>query len=66
MSNNQYTSLDWLDKLIDEIPELADAYEYGIDVEMLVSNVRRPVEERIRRHQIALDTFNMLKGAKKA
>jgi len=46
--------------LLEEYPELADAKEYGIDIVMLYDNLQRSVEERIRRHQIALDMFKKL------
>lgn len=41
------------------------AIDYGIDVAMLVDNLRRSVTERIRRHQIALNTAEKLRKAKK-
>ena len=41
------------------------AIEYGIDVSMLVDNLHRSVTERIKRHQIALDTANKLRKAKR-
>jgi hypothetical protein len=53
-----------LSDLIERIPELAAARDYGVDLEMLQANLNRPVIERIRRHQIALDTFEKLRGAK--
>ncbi len=46
--------------LIAQYPCLAKAKQYGIDIVMLYDNVQRPVVERIRRHQIALDTFKKL------
>ncbi|MHC4105100.1 MAG: hypothetical protein ACYSR9_09175 [Planctomycetota bacterium] len=58
------TSSDTLAELIERIPELAAARDYGVDLEMLQANLNRPVIERIRRHQIALDTFEKLRGAK--
>jgi len=51
--------------LIKRIPELAQARDYGVDIPMLLANLNRPVIERIRRHQIALDTFDKLRKAKK-
>jgi hypothetical protein len=48
------------EKLLAEYPGLAKAKAYGIDIVMLYDNVQRPVVERIRRHQIALDTFKKL------
>ena len=56
---------DRLEHLINEIPELASARDYGVDIWMLLSNLDRPVIERIRRHQIALDTFGKLQSARK-
>lgn len=41
------------------------AAEYGIDVSMLADNLNRSVTERIRRHQIALDTVVKLRKAKR-
>jgi hypothetical protein len=41
------------------------AAEYGIDIPMLIANLRRTPAERIRRHQIALDTFRMLRKSKR-
>lgn len=40
------------------------AAEYGIDIQMLMANVNRTPAERIRRHQIALETFWALRKAK--
>ena len=59
------TSSDTLAELIERIPELAAARDYGVDLKMLQANLNRPVIERIRRHQIALDTFEKLHKAKK-
>jgi hypothetical protein len=41
------------------------AIDYGIDVSMLADNLRRSVTERIRRHQIALNTAEKLRKAKR-
>jgi 3-dehydroquinate dehydratase len=57
-------SSETLAELIKRIPELAAARDYGVDIRMLQANLNRPVIERIRRHQIALDTFEKLRGAK--
>ncbi len=54
-----------LSELIDKIPELAVARDYGVDIQMLQANLNRPVIERIRRYQIALDTFEKLRKAKR-
>jgi len=44
--------------------EIRAAVDYGIDVSMLVDNIRRSYSERIIRHQIALNTVEKLKGAR--
>jgi hypothetical protein len=41
------------------------AAEYGIDIPMLIANLARTPAERIRRHQIALETFRMLRKSKR-
>jgi hypothetical protein len=65
-SNNNKASIssESLSDLIDKVPELAAARDYGVDIRMLKANLNRPVIERIRRHQIALDTFEKLRGAR--
>jgi len=65
VSDKASMSSEALSDLIDVIPELAAARDYGVDIRMLYANLKRPVIERIRRHQIALDTFEQLRGAKK-
>ncbi len=41
------------------------AADYGIDVSMLADNLRRSVTDRIKRHQIALNTAKKLRKAKR-
>jgi hypothetical protein len=41
------------------------AIDYGIDVSMLVDNLQRSVTDRIKRHQIALNTAEKLRKAKR-
>jgi len=65
VSDKESISSELLSDLIERIPELAAARDYGVDVQMLYANLNRPVIERIRRHQIALDTFEKLRKAKK-
>jgi hypothetical protein len=45
--------------------EILAAVEYGIDVSMLIDNIHRSYSERIKRHQIALNMVEKLKGARK-
>jgi hypothetical protein len=40
------------------------ANDYGIDVSMLADNLKRTPAERIRRHQIALNTAEKLRKAR--
>jgi hypothetical protein len=40
------------------------AADYGIDISMLIDNLKRSPAERIRRHQIALNTVKSLSKAK--
>jgi hypothetical protein len=40
------------------------AADYGIDISMLIDNLKRTPEERIGRHQIALNTVKLLRKAK--
>jgi hypothetical protein len=40
------------------------AAEYGIDIPMLAANLARTPAERIRRHQIAFETYQKLRRAK--
>lgn len=41
------------------------AADYGIDIPMLIANMARTPAERIRRHQIALETFKALRRTKR-
>lgn len=45
--------------------EIQAAVDYGIDVSMLIDNIRRSYSERIKRHQIALNTVEKLRGARR-
>ena len=45
-------------------PEIQAAIDYGIDISILVQNLKLSVTERARRHQIALNTFKKLHKAK--
>jgi hypothetical protein len=44
--------------------EIQKAIDYGIDISMLIQNIKRSPAERIRRHQIALNTVQKLRKAK--
>lgn len=45
--------------------QIQAAIDYGIDINALIDNLRRTPAERIRRHQIALDTLEMLRKARR-
>jgi hypothetical protein len=47
-----------------QVNAIQAAIDYGIDVTMLIENMGRSYEERIRRHQIALDTAEKLRKAR--
>jgi hypothetical protein len=44
--------------------EIQAAIDYGIDISMLIGNINRSHTERIKRHQIALNTAEKLRKAK--
>jgi hypothetical protein len=49
-----------------ELPEaIREAVEYGIDISLLRANLALTPAERLRRHQIALNTVEMLREAKR-
>ena len=54
-----------LNDFLDTSEELASARDWGVDLHMLAANLNRTVAERIKRHQIALDTFQKLRNARK-
>ncbi|MGD0551943.1 MAG: hypothetical protein ABSB25_04750 [Sedimentisphaerales bacterium] len=41
------------------------AAEFGIDVSAIIDNLKRSPEERIRRHQVALNSIEKLRRAKR-
>jgi len=49
---------------VSEAKELKRAEDCGIDLTMLIDNLKRSPAERIRRHQIALNTIEKLRRAK--
>jgi hypothetical protein len=46
------------------VDEMQAAANYGIDIMMLVNNVKRSPAERIRRHTIAFEAVRKLQKAK--
>jgi hypothetical protein len=65
VDNEDISPSESVSDLIKRIPEVAQARDYGVDIPMLLDNLNRPVIERIKRHQIALETFEKLRKAKK-
>lgn len=64
-SHEVRTSSNREDALIEQIPGLVEARDYGVDICMLASNLESSVKERIERHQIALENFLKLRDGKK-
>jgi hypothetical protein len=50
--------------ILKENPALADAARYGVDVGLLLDNLRRPVSERIRRNQASLNAIKKMRNAR--
>lgn len=44
--------------------EILAAINYGIDISMLIDNIKRSPADRIKKHQIALETAEKLRKAK--
>jgi len=44
---------------------IREAVEYGVDISLLRANLALTPAERLRRHQIALNTVEMLREAKR-
>jgi hypothetical protein len=53
-----------IEGLLKRYPALADAARYGVDIPLLLSNLRLSVSQRIRRHQAALNAINSIRNAK--
>jgi hypothetical protein len=49
----------------EQAEEIQAAIDYGIDISMLIQNVSRGYTERIIRHQIALNTVEKLRKARR-
>ena len=64
--NAIYDLQNRFDELVAQYPYLEEACNFGIDIQMLIDNANRTPSERIRRHQAALNVFNMIRGARKS
>ena len=62
MASKKKTKIQKQDSRI--APEIQAAIDYGIDISLLEANLKLSVDERIRRHQIALNTMQKLQKAK--
>ncbi|HBG78473.1 MAG TPA: hypothetical protein DDW84_06480 [Phycisphaerales bacterium] len=51
------------EKLIEKCSALKKARRSGVDVYMLLDNLKRTPQERLQRHQIALQTFQKFHNA---
>jgi len=54
------------EKLVEQIPKWAAAKKHGVDVVMLLDNLGRTIEQRIKRLQIAADTLDEFKSARES
>jgi len=63
MAAKQNTSRETRSKSV-EIDPVQAAVDYGIDVSALIDNAGRSCTERIKRHQIALNTAEKLRKAR--
>lgn len=63
--NLQFITDKSIEMLMQKYPAVAQAVAEGVDVSLLLANLRLTVAERIHRHQMALDTLNQLRRAKK-
>jgi hypothetical protein len=50
--------------LLKKYPAMAEAAKYGVDIALLLDNLKRPVSQRIRRNQEALNAMDKLRKAK--
>lgn len=63
--NLQFTTHESIETLMQKYPAVAKAAAEGVDISLLLTNLRLTVAERIQRHQMALDTLNQLRRVKK-
>ena len=64
MTDESLNPDNFINTPVDDCPEFEEARKFGVDVAMLVDNLNRTVEERIRRHQIAANLAKELRNAK--
>lgn len=50
--------------MLKHYPALAEAARYGVDIPLLLDNLKRPVSERIARHQAALNAMKKMRNAR--
>ena len=54
-----------IEAMLKQYPALAEAARYGVDIPLLLDNLKRPISERIRRLQAAADLADKLQNAQK-
>ncbi len=65
IENMRAKSKDKIPVKYSKAAEIQAAGDYGIDISMLIANIGRSYSERIKRHQIALNTMEKLKRARR-
>jgi hypothetical protein len=50
--------------MLKQYPALAEAARYGVDIPLLLDNLKLSVSERIARHQAALNAMKKLRNAR--
>lgn len=53
-----------IEAMLKDNPALAEAARYGVDIPQLLDNLKRPISERLRRHQAALNAMLKLRKAR--
>jgi hypothetical protein len=54
---------DYLQKMVDDSPDLQHAVEFGIDLTLLIENLSLTPTERIRKLQAAIEVFEEFRKA---
>jgi hypothetical protein len=51
-------------QLLKKSPAMAKAARYGVDIALLLDNLKRSMAQRIHRHQMALNAIKKLRNAR--
>jgi hypothetical protein len=65
VSEGEHKPTDGIEQWLQTDPVLIAAQRDGVDVWSLWANLQRPVEERIRRLEMALDVYQMIRNTAK-